>query len=269
MEESSPTVFILDVKTYTWTRLTPQGSFPKYNDSHAAVLVDDCVVSIGGRGAVKFHNCVFALDLLMLEWRRVGLLGSDLDACFGHSADFMKQERCIIVHLEAKPFNKTFLISVEGWQNKLVRTKGNAPTTRQHHSSCVANMNLYIFGGSTDGIVFADLFLLSLRPGCRSGMWSQVKSGASMHEPPPSRNASMLRLSGKLVVFGGVSAAVESKAYAFDMMKHNWVPQPFIMSNEASLPSTEVIKFHEAVLPNPGNALVIAGIGSSVYEIRL
>ncbi|XP_047306734.1 rab9 effector protein with kelch motifs-like [Impatiens glandulifera] len=79
-------VNVLDIQTFTWSKLATRGPWPGPRAGHAAFAIGFKMYVIGGVGNKKYYNDVWVLDTNGGSWTRVEISGPQPQGRFSHTA---------------------------------------------------------------------------------------------------------------------------------------------------------------------------------------
>ena len=184
--EISNTIWSLDLNTFTWVKLEPQGDPPLRCYNTACWTYDDKVYLFGGIGAPPSAS-------------QVDKIGTLFEFC------------------EDLTIDSGFGSYTRGWSNQLVVyntstnkwewpvCSGKAPSPRFAHSVCVVGSTAYVFGGSLLYTRLNDLYCLDLL----SLQWSCLVPNIDTFDVPVGRSHQTMtsistgKKEGGLIIYGG------------------------------------------------------------------
>nr|GMD46970.1 host cell factor 2-like isoform X1 [Ipomoea batatas] len=79
-------VDVLDIDTFTWSRLDVHGPSPGVRAGHASVNFGSKIYVIGGVGDKQYYNDVWVLDVVSCTWTQIEVCGQKPQGRFSHTA---------------------------------------------------------------------------------------------------------------------------------------------------------------------------------------
>ncbi|XP_019186196.1 PREDICTED: acyl-CoA-binding domain-containing protein 5-like [Ipomoea nil] len=79
-------VDVLDIDTFTWSRLDVHGPLPGVRAGHASVNFGSKIYVIGGVGDKQYYNDVWVLDVVSCTWTQIEVCGQKPQGRFSHTA---------------------------------------------------------------------------------------------------------------------------------------------------------------------------------------
>ena len=194
-------MYVLDIDTFTWSKITSRGKPLPTRTMHSSVLVNDQLLILGGLDTMDYRNNLFRFDLLFQTMDEVPMRGHGPTIVAGHSSEFFPKRDCMMVFagMRAHPTGGVFAysLSAETWVQ--VETKGAAPSKRFKQGSVVVGSKWLLYGGQslTEIDISKELFVLDTsRFVCT---WSKVKVQDSLSVRSP-----VVRVRDLLFAFVGV-----------------------------------------------------------------
>ena len=208
--------FLLNVISKEWKPMTLAGVSMSKGLLHSASLYQDKIYLFGleiknrsrwsDASNVKTAE-LFVLDPVLEELREIRTFGGDQRpyAKQAHSTDIC--ERLGVLALfggaPAQTSNQLWILNLASWTWTVPKAKGQAPSPRERHASCIIDTVLYIYHGQIPhGLMARDgLFMIDLsRQNCL--VWKKLDlqgSGVTGRVGP----ALVYVGSGRLIIFGG------------------------------------------------------------------
>ena len=230
-------IFVLDVEAREWTKCeVPQGidgriQFSLY--AHTATLVDDKILFIGGiigMSGIDRNRLVFSLDVALGEFSIVETFGNPKRGPISfHSANLEQSSNEIIVlcgqdRRGSFVPHPLFVLNIKSMVWTKMTWKGQAPSSRGGHATCLVGTKLYIFGGfAPDNAILNDTLVLDLS--FRIPVFTHLKTSFA----PERRFGTILfqyerhlfMFAGKRGYFGGMSTRLNDM-HRFDLETLSW-----------------------------------------------
>lgn len=220
-EKYSDVLFLLDISTRSWSKVSVGETALPAIVFHRANLVKDRVVLMGGKSIpIEPFPAVWSYDFVMNElevWRTDGF---GPEALAEYSADYVEDQNEIVVFggfaKVGVSSNTVFAFSVVSKQWCMPIVKGVHPRARSRHSSCTHGGLVYIAGGinTATKAIFSDLHVLDTRR--KVYHWSKPQFGGSFG--PGRYRAIMHYFQGHILLFGGNAMEGDQRSGAISDM---------------------------------------------------
>lgn len=241
--EISNTIWSLDLNTFTWVKLEPQGDPPLRCDKTACWTYDDKVYLFGGFGPPPSAS-------------QIDKIGTLFEFC------------------EDPTTNSGFGSYTRGWSNQLVVyntstnkwewpvCSGKAPSPRAAHSVCVIGSTAYVFGGRHLDTRLNDLYCLDLL----SLQWSCLVPNIDTFDVPVGRSwQTMTSIStgkkeGGLIIYGGFDNNLTALG---DCWRMDLSQQPYTWIRCSHLELGPRL-WHAAVELDSSQVMIIGGLTNNI-----
>ena len=161
-------LFGLDFREGAWFRVSQRGWLPGTRRLHSQVLCRDRLLLYGGlleQGLSVADGAQFAFDLCTQTWSR-DFHRISPGRCFGHTADYVEATDEVVLfggRVDETYRNEVYILNVERMRWTLIFARGEPPSPRYRHSSCVSKGRLFVFGGrAKKNKPFNDLYELDV-----------------------------------------------------------------------------------------------------------
>ena len=168
-------VLIFNTETMTWTvHDLPNAPSPRYG--HSASICNDLFLIHGGRDQKSILADVHVLDLKIMRWRQIQVLGGKCSPRYGHRA--LSLDDCVLfIGGTSDDMNglEPMALSTDNWHQRTYQNWGNYPPSLVNFGLCIASeQKLVIYGGSEAGSKTArqSLFFVTVPKNIQAGIES-------------------------------------------------------------------------------------------------
>lgn len=209
-------LFELDEQLLNIKRIETKGFKPSPRTGQTVVKFQDKVYCYGGYSGPKRMNDLFELDLKNMEWK----FHSNYGIGISHHSCVLYSEKLFIfggLTDQGIPINelKTWNIIHKNWETIL--PIGDVPSPRSHHSACVFNEEIYLFGGYSSPFRFNDIYSLNMN----NGIWKKIQVNGKRTRRLSEHSANIINYS--MIVYGGFNGKkVFNDLLEFDLISKRW-----------------------------------------------
>lgn len=148
--QKTDSLMSFSIRECKWTPLNSTGQVPKHRWGHSAVLHGDTMWIFGGKDDYQYFHHLYALDLVLLQWKRFDLPNSPRNR-YKHTAVLRGDTMIVFGGLEdgtiERYTNDLFFFDCRLLEWKKPEVEGVLPTKRYFHSALLNGNSMYIFGG--------------------------------------------------------------------------------------------------------------------------
>ncbi|KAJ3676056.1 hypothetical protein LUZ60_003468 [Juncus effusus] len=180
-------VYVLDVKSLSWSRPEVKGEVPAKRDSHVSVCVGSKMFIFGGDCGDRYHGEVDVLDIDTMTWSTLTTQGASPGVRAGHAAVAVGSKVYVIGGVGDKQYySDVWVLDVSNRTWSQLEICGQPPQGRFAHTAVVTSNDIAIYGGcGEDERPLNELLILQLgsdHPNSRNnisvcksvgGHWSQ------------------------------------------------------------------------------------------------
>ena len=238
-------LYIYSCEAARWNRYPGKGSVPVSRRNHAGAVIGRYLVVYGGiNSEAKTLGDLCLLDLKTKEWMIPDLMvindpgpraSASLTAVY--SEEIVGIENYNFFSMPLRENNGFYLFG--GVNNGVVtnsmhvlciragkliwsdvKCRGVIPAPRHSHTACAIGLKLYVFGGRNDEMYKNGYEISGIHSfSCKNLEWEQLEIKGSI--PGPRWGHSMIALTSKIFVFGGMSynKYSENKLYSIETDK--------------------------------------------------
>jgi len=204
--EYSNDVYVLDVESLTWQRVTCSGEVPEPRYGHSAVLVGSRMFVMGGKGSQgRLFRDMYFLDLIDWKWVPVNATTAGPTPRFEHAT--LLVGRKIVLHGgwdgNTRCMGDTWVFDTATFTWIQPRISGLPPSPRHGHTlNLLPDGRIVCFGGAGVDNMGVPLYYDDFRQLDPEKMqWSKVRSSGML--PSARMGHTCVLLGNRLVLFGG------------------------------------------------------------------
>ena len=196
-------------------------------NGQVSVLVDDRLFIFGGWTGQTMDSALSVFDIPMSSWMFPSTYGHAHPSQNLTAAGFIEKLGKIVLFGGSSSVtctNAVTCLNPLSFQWSELKTKGEPPQARAHHSSCVSGLLFFIFGGWDRVEGFSNIHVLTMAIQGRA-VWSVLDT----ERPAMSRTGAALAVvQGRLMVFGGLNPNADDDEHVepviiFDIKRREWV----------------------------------------------
>lgn len=209
-------LFELDTNLTSIKSIATRGFRPTPRAGQSIALFQDKVFLFGGFSGPKRMSDLYELDLNTMEWRFHSYKGIGIS----HHSCVSFSDKIFIFGGQTDQGNviselKIWNVKNNCWEyNNQV---GEIPFARSHHSACVFNDEMLIFGGYSSPNRFNDLYSLNLK----FGIWKKIQVNGKTPYRLSEHTANVLNHS--MLIYGGFDGKNGSNhLHEFDLLNKKW-----------------------------------------------
>eukprot|EP00475_Leptophrys_vorax_P014112 TRINITY_DN20499_c0_g1_i1.p1 TRINITY_DN20499_c0_g1~~TRINITY_DN20499_c0_g1_i1.p1 ORF type:complete len:385 (-),score=72.59 TRINITY_DN20499_c0_g1_i1:66-1220(-) len=276
-------LFVLDLKTFKWSKPQTSGRAPSARSSHGANVdyaSGKMFITCGLGSTVK--GDVHEFDFKNYHWRKLDLQGDVIAPRYGHSSVIFQDKIYLFGGAGSKSFSQDlYAIDINGNSCEKLRYFGRWPSPRYKHAVAVIpfTTELMLFGGAEKmNYQLSDLYLFNFSTNRWSLLQDDPSRASSITSSCPSPTTSgpsgrfahtiCASLDGlKAYMFGGTDREeCFNDFYEYDLENKTWTA--ICNSDEKVLPPARY--FHASCMDHEtGHLYVWGGKGSTSMPVRL
>lgn len=251
--ELAPSLQAVAVGNWVLPAVTGRRPFSRYQ--HAAAVLGNKMVVVGGNSNGRYLSDVQVLDLTKMQWAKVEPSDSSeeqLPPCAGHAVLVQDSTSVFMVagltkDKAEKVVVRVYDVSQNTWT--VVKTRGQVPSARGGCSAVLAGGAIWLFGGEDmKRRLQNDVYMLDLS----TMVWEAVETSGAAPGPRSDHVAALIAGGRHMAVFGGGSHSIcYNDIYVLDLETYEWT-QPEV---------------HGDVLPVPRAGHAAALVGSKWYIV--
>jgi N-acetylneuraminic acid mutarotase len=219
-------LWIYDTILDKWNKVKCTGDLPSERASHSAVCNGSEIVFFGGITNTGLTNEMYIFDFEDSEFIVIDPSDETPDARVQHTCvDTMDHKSMILFggFTSKQQQNDLFQFDYEELEWKKLIAKGDVPSKRSGHGTCLIRDQMFVFGGneSQKGLCTSDIYSLELK----GLIWKKMI--VQEQRPQQRYNHSLLCVEDQLLCFGGWNGrGCFNDLWMFDLKQGIWYRLP-------------------------------------------
>ncbi|KAM3580775.1 hypothetical protein VKS41_006834 [Umbelopsis sp. WA50703] len=215
-----------DKVSYPWSQKKCSGpAFPRYGHIVQSTGTGDSFIIFGGIAKSSGKKEVFAFDPITGTTSNYNVTG-DIPSARSHHSAVSFANQIMIYGGEPKTIEDPiddglYILNLANKQWSHIRMDGRLPKGRTGHSAILHGMNMYIWGGESDGVYFQELLHFDLTALNTAPRWRALQP---QNEGPSARAHHVSAVcNNKLYIFSGTDGRnVHNDIWSFDLNTGYW-----------------------------------------------